>query len=76
MNQETKDNKFFEDVKRLNFYGKLTQVEILHLKFFCEAYADEKIALMFNQESHRNEGVIKVRGEKGVGFIKKEDLSN
>jgi hypothetical protein len=32
-------------------------------------YSQAKIDLIFEEESHRNEG--KVRGEKGVGFIKR-----
>mgnify|MGYP000890550760 CR=1 len=58
--------------------GKREAVENLFYKAIpdywfskLDTYADTKINLIFAQEANRNNGMIKVRGENGVGFIKK-----
>ena len=45
--------------------------EILEI---CDWYADEMIKLLFEEENEKNEGKIKVRTEKGIMMLTKEEL--
>lgn len=63
-----------EEMKRLDFYDKLSEVDKAAFVDFCESYAEQKIKQMFEEENNRNEGKIKVRTENGILLLTPEEL--
>lgn len=84
MNQETKE-KLKEEFKKkaekaiisypYSDTEELNEEHEMIIKFATDFWLskfDSYINEVFTQEANRNQGMIKVRGKNGVGFIKKD----